>query len=175
MLVGLLLAAGAAVAAELSAEERLQAVRHGLAQKSLQGATQVQTTAWIDEKGALRESSSFRTGMQVRGVRVMAYSRDAQGQPQAQLQVQSPQDLLKPQAADTKPAGAKPATAAPACRGQEGLHHVVGLLLQPRGHWPIDEEHLRRDAAQVLAGAWRDAAAAGESERTGTCSTAGCC
>jgi hypothetical protein len=114
MLVGLLLAAGAAVAAELSAEERLQAVRHGLAQKSLQGATQVQTTAWIDEKGALRESSSFRTGMQVRGVRVMAYSRDAQGQPQAQLQVQSPQDLLKPQAADTKAAGAKPATAAPA-------------------------------------------------------------
>jgi hypothetical protein len=160
MLAALLLAAGASVAAELSAEERLQAVRHGLAQKSLQGATQVQTTAWIDEQGALRESSSFRTGMQVRGVRVISYNRDAQGQPQAQLQVQSPQDLLKPQAADAKPAGGKAATAAAACRAQEGLHHVVGLLLQPRGHWPIDEEHLRRDAAQVLAGAWRDAAGA---------------
>jgi hypothetical protein len=157
MLAGLSLLAGAAAAAELSAEERLQAVRHGLAQQSLQGATQVQTTAWIDEQGSLRESSSFRTGMQVRGVRVIAYSRDGQGQPQAQLQVQSPQDLLKPQAADAKPAGVKPATAAASCRVQEGLHHVVGLQMQPRGRWPIDEEHLRRDAAQVLAAAWRDA------------------
>ena len=62
----------AAHAAELSPEEKLQAVRHALAQEALRGATQVRTTAWIDAQGALRESSSFRSGMQVRGVRVMA-------------------------------------------------------------------------------------------------------
>ena len=100
------LAAGAAAAADLSPEERLQAVRQGLTHQAMQGATQVHTTAWIDEQGALREASSFRTGMQVRGVRVIAYSRDGQGQPQAQLQVQSPQDLLKGQPGAGKPAAA---------------------------------------------------------------------
>lgn len=147
-------AAGAAVAADLSPEERLQAVRQGLAHQALQGATQVHTTAWIDEQGALRESSSFRTGMQVRGVRVIAYSRDGQGQPLAQLQVQSPQDLLKGQ-----PGAAKTAAAAQ-CRQPDSLRHVLGLHLQARGVWPVDEEHLRRDAAQTLSRGWLDAASA---------------
>lgn len=155
LLTAVLLAAGSVTAAELSAEERLQAVRHSLAQQSLQGATQVQTTSWIDQQGSLRESSSFRTGMQVRGVRVIAYTRDAQGQPQAKLQVQPPQDLLKPEPAAPKAAVGK--SVAPECRAQDTLRHVVGLQLQARGRWPIDEEHLRRDAAQLLAGAWRDA------------------
>jgi hypothetical protein len=145
------LAAGAAVAADLSPEERLQAVRQGLTQQALQGATQVHTTAWIDEQGALRESSSFRTGMQVRGVRVMAYSRDGQGQPLAQLQVQSPQDLLKGQHGAVKTAAQ--------CRQPDSLRHVLGLHLQARGAWPVDEEHLRRDAAQTLLRGWLDAAA----------------
>jgi hypothetical protein len=148
------LAAGAAVAADLSPEERLQAVRHGLTQQAMQGATQVHTTAWIDEQGALRETSSFRTGMQVRGVRVIAYSRDGQGQPQAQLQVQSPQDLLKGQP------GAGPLAAAAQCRQPDQLRHVLGLHLQARGAWPVDEEHLRRDAAQTLLRGWLAAAAA---------------
>lgn len=144
---------GAAVAADLTPEERLQAVRQGLTQQAMQGATQVHTAAWIDEQGALREVSSFRTGMQVRGVRVIAYSRDGQGQPQAQLQVQSPQDLIKGQ-----PGAAKPAAGAQ-CRQPDSLRHVVGLYTQARGVWPVDEEHLRRDAAQALARAWLDAAA----------------
>jgi hypothetical protein len=146
---------GAATGADLSPEERLQAVRQGLTQQAMQGATQVHTTAWIDEQGALREASSFRTGMQVRGVRVIAYSRDGQGQPQAQLQVQPPQDLLKGQPASN------PAAAVTPCRQPDSLRHILGLHLQPRGAWPVDEEHLRRDAAQTLLRAWLAAAAAG--------------
>ena len=143
----------AAHAAELSPEEKLQAVRHALAQEALRGATQVRTTAWIDAQGALRESSSFRSGMQVRGVRVMAYSRDAQGQPQARLQVQGAQDLVKSEAAT-------PAPAAAACRKTDALRHVLGLEVQQRGRWSLDDEHLQREAVQLMGAAWRSAPAA---------------
>jgi hypothetical protein len=70
----------------LSPEERLAAIRKGLVQAALEGPTRVQATQWIDAKGALQESSSFRVGMEVRGVRVLGYGADAQGDPLAQLQ-----------------------------------------------------------------------------------------
>jgi hypothetical protein len=139
-----------AQAAELSADERLQAVRHALAQEALRGATQVRTTAWIDAQGALRESSSFRSGMQVRGVRVMAYSRDAQGQPQARLQVQGSQDDLVKADAAAPPAAPCPKT--------DALRHVLGLEVHLRGRWSVDDEHLQREAVQLMGAAWRGAA-----------------
>lgn len=141
---------GLSHAAELSAEEKLQAVRHALAQEALRGATQVRTTAWIDAQGSLRESSSFRSGMQVRGVRVVAYSRDAQGQPQARLQLQgSQEDLVK--------ADAAAAPAAP-CPKTDALRHVLGLEVHLRGRWSVDDEHLQREAVQLMGAAWRGAA-----------------
>jgi len=70
----------------LSPEERLAAIRKGLVQAALEGPTQVQATQWIDGKGALQESSSFRAGMEVRGVRVLGYGADDQGDPLARLQ-----------------------------------------------------------------------------------------
>lgn len=136
-------------AAELSAEERLQAVRHALAQEALRGATQVRTTAWIDAQGSLRESSSFRSGMQVRGVRVVGYSRDAQGQPQARLQLQGAQDLVKSDAV---------APPAAPCRKSDTLRHVLGLEVHLRGRWSVDDEHLQREAVQLMGVAWRGAA-----------------
>ncbi len=147
---GLLLAAapGLALAAGLSPEERLEALRSGLAHQSLQGSTQVQTASWIDAQGALRETSSFRTGMQVRGVRVLSYARDEQGLPQARLQFESSQDLLKPQANRTD---------AGACRLKDKLQHVLGLQMQVLGRWSVDETHLLRDAVAVLGKSWREA------------------
>ena len=133
-------------AAGLSPEERLEALRNGLAQQSLQGATQVQTTSWIDGQGALREASSFRTGMQVRGVRVLSYARDEQGAPQARLQVESSQDLLKTGAA-------RPAAA---CRPKDKLQHVLGLQIKVLGRWNVDETHLQRDALAILGQSWRE-------------------
>lgn len=147
-----LLAAGPAAvwAAGLTPEERLEALRNGLAYQSLQGATQVQTTSWIDRQGALRESSSFRSGMQVRGVRVLSYARDDQGAPQARLQVDSSQDLVAGQAAAAR---ADAAT----CRPKDKLQHVLGLQLQAMGRWSVDEAHLQRDALAILSQAWREA------------------
>jgi hypothetical protein len=85
--LGLLGASALALGAErLSPEERLAAIRKGLVQAALEGPTQVSATQWIDGKGVLQESSSFRAGMEVRGVRVLGYDSDAQGEPQAKLQ-----------------------------------------------------------------------------------------
>jgi hypothetical protein len=70
-------------AQSLTADERLEAIRQSLVQRSLEGPTQVRSTQWVDGNGALRESNSFVTGMEVRGVRVLAYGRDMDQQPTA--------------------------------------------------------------------------------------------
>ncbi|MFB0900352.1 MAG: hypothetical protein QMB14_12235 [Polaromonas sp.] len=81
-------------ASGFSSEERLEAIRQGLVQAALEGATRVESMAWIDGQGVLREGSSFRSGMDVRGVQVLNYVRDNSGQPQARLQLPPRQDLL---------------------------------------------------------------------------------
>lgn len=83
--------------AELSPQERLDAIRQSLIDASLQTPTRVQTTTWIDSQGSLRESSSFKNGMEVRGIRVLAYDRDEAGQPKARLQYPSvaPEQVLQ--------------------------------------------------------------------------------
>jgi hypothetical protein len=88
--------------------------------------------------------------MQVRGVRVVAYSRDAQGQPQARLQLQgSQEDLVKADAA---------APPAAPCPKTDALRHVLGLEVHLRGRWSVDDEHLQREAVQLMGAAWRGAA-----------------
>ena len=79
--------------APMTAQERLDAIRLSLVEKSLQTPTKVITTSWIDGNGSLRESSSFKNGMEVRGVRVLSYTRDATGMPKANLQT-SNKDVL---------------------------------------------------------------------------------
>lgn len=60
----------------LTPEERLDAIRQALVKRAMEGPTEVRASSFIDGSGVLRESSSFVTGMEVRGVRVMAYGRD---------------------------------------------------------------------------------------------------
>jgi hypothetical protein len=64
------------IADPLSAEDRLEAIRQSLVQHAMQGPTEVRSAAFIDGTGALREASSFVTGMEIRGIRVIAYGRD---------------------------------------------------------------------------------------------------
>lgn len=147
--------AAAAMAADLSAEERLEAVRQELVRATLEGATQVQSTAWVDASGALRESSSFRQGMQVRGVRVLAYQRDADGQARAQVQWQGKEDTVK-----AKAASAGSPAAAPACAADGRLRHVLGLAVSLHGPWSEQEAYLAEDARLMLGQAWSGAAEA---------------
>jgi hypothetical protein len=69
---------------ELSADQRLQAVRESLVQLALEGPTQVTSTSYIDEGGTLRDSASFTHDMVVRGVRVLAYGQN-EGEPNARI------------------------------------------------------------------------------------------
>lgn len=85
-LASLCLVAGHPLLAQpLTPDEQLQAIRQSLVQLALEGPTEVRNTAWLDDQGRLQDSSSFRTGMTVRGVRVLAYGRDTQQQATAQV------------------------------------------------------------------------------------------
>jgi len=57
---------------DISADQRLAALRQSLLKTAMEGPTEVKSTQWIDHTGALRESSSFTSGMLVRGVRVLS-------------------------------------------------------------------------------------------------------
>jgi len=116
----LLAAHGALWAQSLSPEDKLAAIRKGLVQAALEGPTHVTTTQWIDGNGALQELSAFRSGMRVRGVRVLAYATDASGEPTAKLQWENA-DSAAPKPA-SQSAGAS--ACKPAAKG--GLQHVVG-------------------------------------------------
>jgi hypothetical protein len=83
--------------APLTAQERLDAIRHSLVEASLQTPTKVLSTSWLDNNGSLRETSSFKNGMQVHSLRVLSYNRDEAGQPKAQLQIEEPATSLKQQ------------------------------------------------------------------------------
>ncbi|MSQ64754.1 MAG: hypothetical protein EXR37_00120 [Limnohabitans sp.] len=85
LLVGCLTVCSAApvLSEPLNAEDRLEAIRQALVVRAMEGPTQVRASAFIDGHGVLREASSFVAGMEVRGIRVMAYGRDIDGQPKA--------------------------------------------------------------------------------------------
>jgi len=83
--------------APLTAQERLDAIRHSLVEASLQTPTKVLSTSWLDNNGSLRETSSFKNGMQVNSLRVLSYDRDEAGRPKAQLQIDDPSPSLQQQ------------------------------------------------------------------------------
>ena len=117
-------AALAQPATGFSPEERLEGIRAGLVQAALQGPTRVDSVAWIDGQGVLREGSSFRSGMQVRGVQVLGYLRDSSGRPQAQIKLPvAGTSLLESSAKET------------ACAKASSLRHLIGLQLMVDGQW----------------------------------------
>ena len=77
LLLALALANGMTAHADpMSSEDRLEAIRQSLVKRAMEGPTEVRSAAFIDGSGVLREASSFVTGMEVRGIRVIAYGRD---------------------------------------------------------------------------------------------------
>ena len=77
VLLGLVFSSALSAHADpMSAEDRLEAIRQSLVKRAMEGPTEVRSAAFIDGSGVLREASSFVTGMEVRGIRVMAYGKD---------------------------------------------------------------------------------------------------
>jgi len=141
-------AQNAPAAPALTAQERLDAIRHSLVETALQGATRVKTTTWLDAQGQLHDSSSFRSGMEVRGVRVLSYSRDSAGQVNAQLAAAAPpQDLAR--TLDDK--SSRNASCAEGTSG--ALRHVIGLTttFEPGTSNAIQQLVRRQIASQWLA------------------------
>lgn len=58
--------------ADRTPEEHLRQVKDALVQAALQRPVAVSATQWLDASGQLRESSEFRSGMVVRGVRLLS-------------------------------------------------------------------------------------------------------
>jgi hypothetical protein len=137
----------------LTAQERLDAIRHSLVETALQGATQVRSTQWLDQQGQLRDASSFRSGMEVRGVQVQSYSRDSAGNAQAQLS--------SPKAAkDLTRSPSNPANPADDNCKPPALRHVLGLttVFEAGTSTAIQKQVRQQMAAPWLAstdGAWR--------------------
>ena len=135
----------------LTQEEKLSAIRQGLVQAAIEGPTKVQSTVWIDAQGALQESSSFRTGMEVRGVRVLSYERDNQGQASADLRWQAASRTTH--AADS----AEP-LACKALASAGRLQHVIGLSIATASEWTVDELPAIKALENSLLSQWRGAA-----------------
>jgi hypothetical protein len=148
-LVGALLTGQRSMAAEvLSAEERLAAVRQSLLQAALEAPTKVVATSWIDEQGALREMNSFRNGMQVRGVRIVSYERDAKGQPSADVQWDKVGD-----ASDKAPAVCPPAS--------DRFKHLVTLQWDLPSNLAADERRMLESLRTLVGERLRASASAG--------------
>jgi len=157
-----MLVAGAAwcqsPAGSFSPEDRLSAIRQGLVQAALEGATRVESLAWIDGQGVLREGSSFRSGMEVRGVQVLSYLRDSTGQPQAKLQLPSASTAAT--SPDRKDLNRQINATAPKCPDASALRHLMGLRMTVEGGWSVDEAPLAQAIGQLTSGILRQAGSA---------------
>ena len=74
-------------AAELSAEERLKAIRSAMVEAAMKSNTRVSATSWMESDGKLRELNRFSSEIKLRDLQVARYVRDAGQQPQAELAV----------------------------------------------------------------------------------------
>jgi hypothetical protein len=74
-----------ACATELSAEERLQAIRSSMIEAAMKSDTHVTSTSWMETNGALREMNRFSSEIKLRDLQVKEYVRDIDLQPKANL------------------------------------------------------------------------------------------
>lgn len=76
-----------ATAADLSAEERLSAIRSAMVEAAMKSNTRVSATSWMESDGKLRELNRFSSEIKLRDMQLTQYVRDAGQQPQAELVV----------------------------------------------------------------------------------------
>jgi hypothetical protein len=76
-----------ACAADLSAQERLNAIRSAMVEAAMKSNTRVSATSWMEGDGKLRELNRFSSEIKLRDLQVAQYSRDTGQQPQAELVV----------------------------------------------------------------------------------------
>ena len=95
-LVGLAGVNFSAAAADLSPQERLNAIRSAMVEAAMKSNTRVSATSWMESDGKLRELNRFSSEIKLRDVQVALYSRDAGKQPQAELAVTNSIEAVQP-------------------------------------------------------------------------------
>jgi hypothetical protein len=70
-----------------SHEEQLANIRQAILEATVDRPTRVLSTAWVDDQGALHESTHFNSEADVRGVRVLSYLEDGK-EPQTRVSAQ---------------------------------------------------------------------------------------
>lgn len=74
-------------AADLSAEERLQAIRSAMVEAAMKSNTRVSATSWMESNGELRELNRFSSEIKLRDLQVANYVSEAGQAPRAELAV----------------------------------------------------------------------------------------
>jgi len=85
-----------AVAADLSAQERLNAIRSAMVEAAMKSNTRVSATSWMEGDGKLRELNRFSSEIKLRDLQVAQYVRDAGQQPKAELVVTDTVQAVQP-------------------------------------------------------------------------------
>jgi hypothetical protein len=83
-------------AADLSPQERLNAIRSAMVEVAMKSNTRVSATSWMESDGKLRELNRFSSEIKLRDLQVAQYTRDAGKQPQAELVVTNSVEAVKP-------------------------------------------------------------------------------
>jgi hypothetical protein len=141
-----------AAAQVLSPQDKLAAIRHELVQAALDAPTHVQVTQWIDGQGVLRESSSFRSGMKIRGVRVLSYEQSPQGQLDAKVEWQTPAPHHATMVLAQASAGQHPKNCKRAESGQ--LQHIATMAWTMGTQWNADDLPLLLDFKALFRADW---------------------
>ncbi len=85
-----------ACAADLSAQERLNAIRGAMVEAAMKSNTRVSATSWLEGDGKLRELNRFSSEIKLRDLQVAQYVRDAGQQPQAELAATNSVEAVQP-------------------------------------------------------------------------------
>ena len=83
-------------AADLSAQERLNAIRSAMVEAAMKSNTRVSATSWMESDGKLRELNRFSSEIKLRDLQVAAYVRDAGQQPKAELAATNHIETVQP-------------------------------------------------------------------------------
>ena len=95
-LVGLAGVNFSASAADLSPQERLNAIRSAMVEAAMKSNTRVSATSWMESDGKLRELNRFSSEIKLRDLQVAQYSRVVGQQPQAELVVTNSVEAVQP-------------------------------------------------------------------------------
>ena len=95
-LLGLMGVNFSVVAADLSAQERLNAIRSAMVEAAMKSNTRVSATSWMESDGKLRELNRFSSEIRLRDLQLAEYVRDAGQQPKAELVVANHVEAVQP-------------------------------------------------------------------------------